>query len=265
MKMKTIIAVAALACASVASASTNYVEVATKTRNLYATVKAMGNDPELADPAAFRATLEAVDKAISTGDVVCTYQYCTRRCPLTARAVLGRTGCLSERVKGDILAVCGYDARGNGLGLHPKEAGYAGYALQAACNGAFPAAAARSAVLNAAIAPARRKVRAESGSFVGEEGAKKVKAILDGLAAELNAPRFGKAGKILKGLGMDLEWDFAVSLIPTDEEIAGIRKMLMDGEIPFGASLQNKLCVVLGVEAYNAFVTEYNGTDSCRK
>ena len=265
MKMKTIIAVAALACTSVASASTNYVEVATKTRNLCATVRAMGSDPELADPAAFRATLEAVDKASSTGDVIRTYHGCSRRCPLTARAVLGRTACFSERVKGDILAVCDYDAESKGLGLTSKEAGYIGYALQAACNGAFPAAAARSAILNAAIAPARRKVRAESGTFVGEEGAKKVKEVLDGLAAELNAPRFGMAGDILKGLGMDLEWDFAVSLIPTDEEIVGIKKCLMDGEIPFNAALQNKLCVVLGVEAYNAFVTEYNGESKKEK
>ena len=257
--MKKILAFAAVAVATVASASTNYVEVATKTRNLCATVKAMGNDPELADPAAFRATLEAVDKAISTGDVVRTYHGCSRRCPLTARAVLGRTECLSERVKSDILAVCDYDAEELGLWLTWKEAGYADYALQAACNGSSSAAAARSAVLNAAIAPARRKVRAESGTFVGEEGAKKVKEVLDGLAAELNAPRFGKADKILKDLGMDLEWNFAVSLLPTDEEVAGIRELLMDGEIPFNATLQNKLCVVLGVEAYNAFVTEYNG------
>ena len=67
------------------------------------------------------------------------------------------------------------------------------------------------------------------------------------------------AGFEVTDLGMDVEWDFAVSLIPTDEEIAGIKKCLMDGEIPFNAALQNKLCVVLGVEAYNAFVTEYNG------
>ena len=257
--MKKILALAAVAVATVASASTNYVEVAAKTRNLYATVKAMESDPELADPAAFRATLEQVDKAISTGDVVRTYQGCSRRCPLTARAVLGRTECFSERVKGDMLALCGHDAKNWGLGLTWRDNGYVGYTLQAACNGAFPAAAARSAILNAAIAPARRKVRAESGTFVGEEGAKKVKEVLDGLAAELNAPRFGKAGKILKDLGMDVEWDFVATRFLADDEVAGIRKCLMDGEIPFSVPLQNKLCIALGVEAYNAFVTEYNG------
>ena len=257
--MKKILAFAAVAVATVASASTNYVEVATKTRNLCATVRAMGSDPELADPAAFRATLEAVDCAMATGKVAISCRDASRRCPLTARVVLGRTAWLSERVKGDILALCDYDAKSCGLGLRPKETGYVGYALQAACNGAFPAAAARSAILNAAIAPARRKVRAEIGTFVGEEGAKKVKEILDALAAELNAPRFGKAGKILKDLGMDVEWDFVATRFLADDEVAGIRKCLMDGEIPFGVPLQNKLCIALGVEAYNAFVTEYNG------
>ena len=259
MKMNTILALAAVAVATVASASTNYVEVAETNHNLYATIREMGNDPELADPAVFRATLEAVDKAISTGDAVRVYQGCSRRCPLTARAVLGRTECFTERVKGDILAVCGYDTENRSLGLASKEAGYANFALQAACNGTFPTATARSAILNAAIAPARRKVRAEIGTFVGEEGAKKVKEILDALAAELNAPRFGKAGKILKGLGMDVEWDFVATRFLADDEVAGIRKCLMDGEIPFSVPLQNKLCIALGVEAYNAFVTEYNG------
>ena len=257
--MKNILALAAVAVATVAGASTNYVEVATGNRNLVTTIREMENDPELADPAAFRTVLKAVDKAMSTGDVIRTCNSCSRRCPLTACTILARTERFSERVKGDILALCGYDAMNCRLKLRPTETGFVGYAIQAACNGKYPAAAARNAILNAAIAPARRKVRAESGTFVGEEGAKKVKEVLDGLAAELNAPRFGKAGKILKGLGMDLEWDFAMSLLPSDEEIAGIRKMLMDGEIPFGTTLQSKLCVVLGVDAYNAFVTEYNG------
>ena len=257
--MKNIIALAAVAVATVASASTNYVEVAETNHNLYATVREMGNDPELADPAVFRATLEAVDKAISTGDAVRVYQACSRRCPLTARAVLGRTECLSERVKGEILAVCDYDAMNWGLGLRPKEAGYVGYALQAACNGTFPAASARSAILNAAIAPARRKVRAEFGTFVGEEGAKKVKEVLDSLAAELNAPRFGKAGEILKEIGIEVEWEAIQARILGDTEVAEIRTKLLNGETAFLQGLQYRLCVALGVDGYNAFVREYNG------
>ena len=257
--MKNILALAAVAVATVAGASTNYVEVAAGNRNLVTTVREMEGDPELADPAAFRAALEALDKAVSTGDVIRAYHCCSRRCPLTARAVLGRTECFTERVKGDILATCGYEAENRSLGVKPKEAGYVGFALQASFNGTYPVANARKAVLNAAVAPARRKVRAESGTFVGEEGAKKVKAKLDALAAELNAPRFGKAGGLLEDLGMDVEWDFLESRILAADAAAAIRKSLADGEIPFNGPLQNKLCIALGVEAYNAFVTEYNG------
>ena len=64
MNMKKILALAAVAVATVAGASTNYVDFATKNRDLCTTVRAMGNDPELADPAAFKETLEAVDKAM---------------------------------------------------------------------------------------------------------------------------------------------------------------------------------------------------------
>ena len=79
------------------------------------------------------------------------------------------------------------------------------------------------------------------------------------LAAELNAPRFGKADKILAEIGMDVEWEFIQSRILGDTEVAEVRTRLLDGEIPFTQDLQNKLCIALGVEAYNAFVKEYNG------
>ena len=82
---------------------------------------------------------------------------------------------------------------------------------------------------------------------------------LDALANELNAPRFGKAGDILKDIGMEVEWDFIQSCILTDAQVAALKTRLLDGEIAFGPSLQNKLCVALGVDAYNDFVTEYNG------
>ena len=63
MKMKTIIAVAAHACASVASASTNYVNRAVRRANLVGVVQEMSGDGELADAAAFRRELERVDTA----------------------------------------------------------------------------------------------------------------------------------------------------------------------------------------------------------
>ena len=55
MKMKTIIAVAALACASVASASTNSAENADKGHSLVLAVREMAKDSALAESDAFRA------------------------------------------------------------------------------------------------------------------------------------------------------------------------------------------------------------------
>ena len=264
MNMKKILALAAVAVATVAGASTNYVEFATKNRNLFVTVRAMGNDPELADPAAFRTTLEAAAKALSTEGVIRSYQSVPRGCTLTDRAALASTECFSERVKDNMLAVCGYDVANAGLGLTAKEAGYAEFALQSACSGSMSPANARNAVLSAAIVPVRKAIRADGGSFVGKEGAKLVKDRLDALAAELNAPRFGKAGKLLAEIGIEVEWEFIQSRILADAEVGKLKTRLMDGEIPFDGALQNKLCVALGVEAYNAFVKEYNGTDRSR-
>ena len=259
MKMKTIIAVAAVAVATVAGASTNYVEYAAKNRNLFLTLVAMGRDGELADPAAYRATLEAVDRGIATGDVEIAHSALMRRCPLAARAVLGRSADFTPKAREDALAVCGYDAPNKPLDLMPGEAGYANYALQAACVGSVPPEGIRKGVLDAAIVPARRAVRADGQSFVGKEGAKRVKAKLDALAAELNAPRFGKAGEMLAAFGIPVEWEFIQSRILADAELDGLKARLLNGEIPFTPVLQNKLCVALGVEGYNAFVREYNG------
>ena len=257
--MKTIIAVAAVAVATVAGASTNYVEYAAKNRNLFLTLVAMGRDSELADPAAYRETLEAVDRGVATGTVEIAHNALMRRCPLAARAVLGRSADFTPKAREDALAVCGYDARNVSVDLMPNEAGYVNFSLQAACVGAVPTVGIRKGVLDAAIIPARRAVRAEGGSFVGAEGAKRVKAKLDALAAELNAPRFGKAGEMLAAFGIPVEWEFIQSRILGDAELDGLKTRLLNGEIPFTQDLQNKLCIALGVEAYNAFVKEYNG------
>ena len=259
MNMKKIIAVAALACASVASASTNYVENADKGHSLVLAVREMAKDPALAEPDAFRAALEDLDQSAATGNVRYVCRTVSRRCPLTARAVLARYVSFSDRVRAGLLAACDYDAETRALGLEPDDAEYVNYCLQAACNGTRTAAQMRSRILDAAVAPARRLVRAECGTFVGDEAAKRVKETLDALSAELNAPRFGQAGDILARLGVDVEWGFIRSRILTDDEVADFRKRLLDGEIPFRPSLQGKLCVALGVDAYNAFVGEYNG------
>lgn len=257
--MKMIMTVAAVALATVAGAGTNYVDVAAKHGNLVYAVNKMALDGELSEPAAFRAALEALDRGAATGKVCYATHSTSRRCPLTARVVMERF-CkpLSEKVRADVLAKCGYDAENRPLEPTPGEAAYANYALQSAGLGlAFPASV-RTGVLRAAIQPVRRWIRAEGGTFVGKEGAKQVKAKLDALAKELNAPRFGKAGEILKEIGIDVEWREVKSRILGDTEVAEVRTKLMDGETAFSQGLQYRLCVALGVDGYNAFVKEYN-------
>ena len=259
MKMKMLVALAAVAVATVAGAETNYVERANKCRCLMTVVRDMAKDTALAEPAAYRAALEELDRAIAGGAVSVGYSSVSRCCPLTARAVLGKCGQFSEKLRGDILATIGYDKENRSILPKPEEAHAVNFWLQEACSGSVLPNGDRTYILNAAIVPVRKAIRAEGGSFVGKEGAKRVKAKLDALAAELNAPRFGKAGEMLKAFGMEVEWEFVQSRILADAELDRLKTGLMNGEIPFSTVLQNKLCVALGVEGYNAFVREYNG------
>ena len=265
MKMKMIMTVAAVAGATVAGASTNYVERVAKNRNMVAVVRTMAGDSELSEPAAFRAVLEAVDAAAATGKVEWALLTVSRRCPLTAKAALGRYGHLTAKARADVLAACGYDADNRPIEPTPGDAAYANYALQSAGLGLAAPASVRSGVLSAAILPVRRKIRARGDSFVGKEGAKRVKAKLDALAKELNAPRFGKAGAMLNELGFEVEWEEVQARILGDTEVAEIRTKLMDGETAFSQGLQHRLCVALGVDGYNAFVKEYNGESKKEK
>jgi hypothetical protein len=259
MKLKNIIAVAALACATVASASTNYIEVAKKSWSLVAVVQQMAKDPALADRAAFRKTLEAVDVCMATNGAKRGFQSIPRCCPLTAKRILSECAYLSDKARTDALAHCGYEKGICSLGLKPDEDGYANFILQAAAGGALSAGNVRGAILNAAIVPTRRTIRHEGGTFVGKDGGENVKMILDALANELNSPRFGNAGELLEDIGIEVEWAFIQSCILTDAQIAALKRRLLDGEIAFDPSLQNKLCVALGVVDYNDFVSEYNG------
>ena len=258
MNMKTIIALAAVAVAAVASASTNYVSRAVKRGNLVGVVQEMSGDSELADAAAFRRELERVDAAMAKNCARLSLRSVSRRCPLTAKAVLGRTAAFSEKVKGEILAHCGYDAPNWSLELVPGEVGYVNFVLQGSASGQVWPIAARNAALRAAVVPTRRWIRAEGGTFVGKAGAEKVKLALDELAAELNAPRFGKAGEILAKIGVAVEWDEVQNRLLAEAELDKIRRRLLEGAVKFDTALQNKLCIALGVDGYNAFVREYN-------
>ena len=258
MKLKNIIALAAVAVATVAGAATDYAGESAK-RHLVYLVQDMQRDPALADGAAFRKAVKGLDRVTATNNPARGYLSVSRLLPMTAAASLAQCGHLTEKARADLLANCGYDAANQSVDLKPGEAGFANFALQAACGGTGTSLYARNGILNAAVVPVRRTVRAEGGTFVGKEGAAKVRALLDALANELNAPRFGNAGAILARLGMEVEWEHVQSLILGEKEVAELKTKLLGGEIAFSTTLQNKLCIALGVTAYNEFVREYNG------
>ena len=88
-----------------AGASTNYIERANKCRCLMTVVQGMAKDTALAEPAAYRAALEEFDRAIADGGVSVGYSSVSRCCPLTARAVLGKCGQFSEKVRADAAGI----------------------------------------------------------------------------------------------------------------------------------------------------------------
>ena len=259
MNMKKILALAAVAVATVAGASTNYAERVARYHNPAYVVFEMTRDSKFADADALRAALEDLDKTVSTGKVDFVFRTLSRRLPLTVRAYFAKSDHFTKKAAADALRVCGYDAESRSIDLNANDAGYANFALQVACIGDIPVSGVRNGILNAAIVPTRRAIRANGGSFVGKEGAKLVKERLDALATELNAPRFGKAGDVLAEIGMGVEWEFIQSRILADAERDGLKTRLLGGEIPFTQELQNKLCIALGVDGYNEFVKEYNG------
>ena len=260
MKMKNIIALAAVAVATVAGASTNYVARVKAGGNAMTVIRDMRNDGELAEPAAFREALEAVDAAAAAGKVeYLNLQAVPRCCPLLARAVVGRRTYLTESLRAELLALCGYGESMRPVEPTTDDAIYADYALQSACAGMIDPMAARTGVLKAAVAPMRRRIRSQGSSFVGADGARRVKEALDGLASELNAPRFGRTREILTHIGLDVEWEAVEAAIPSGDALEALKRGIMDGNTAFPQPLQYRLCVALGVNDYNSFVKEYNG------
>ena len=164
MNMKSILALAAVAVATVAGASTNYAERVARYHNPAYVVFEMTRDSELADADALRAALEDLDKTVSTGKVEFEFRVLSRRLPLTARAYFAKFDHFTKKAAEDALAVCDYDAETRTIDLGTGDPGYANFALQLACIGGSPVSAIRTGILNAAIVPVRRAIRAKGSS-----------------------------------------------------------------------------------------------------
>lgn len=114
----------------------------------------------------------------------------------------------------------------------------------------------------AALPVVKRAIRASGKSFVAKEGeANPVEAPLNALTAALNAPRFAGLVEWCDKWCPDASAAAAklVASLPTEEEIAEMRDGVLYGELDFNGERKAYLRMCLGVEAYNAFVREYNG------
>lgn len=101
-------------------------------------------------------------------------------------------------------------------------------------------------------------MRNKGVSFVATDEGNPLQDEIDAFTNALNAPKFAGlkewfAKWFPEYAWTDYNWD-------TDENIQKLKDDVFYGEIQFTINVKRKLQSHLGVEAYNAFVKQYNGT-----
>ena len=104
----------------------------------------------------------------------------------------------------------------------------------------------------------RRAMRNKDVSFVATDKGNPLQDEIDAFTNALNAPKFAGlkewfAKWFPEYTWIDYNWD-------TDENIQKLKDDVFYGDIQFSDNVKRKLQSHLGVEAYNAFVKQYNGT-----
>ena len=104
----------------------------------------------------------------------------------------------------------------------------------------------------------RRAMRNQGVSFVATDKGNPLQDEIDAFTTALNAPKFAGlkewfAKWFPEYTWVDYPWD-------TDENINKLKDDVFYGDIPFSDKVKRKLQIHLGVEAYNTFVKQYNGT-----
>lgn len=116
-------------------------------------------------------------------------------------------------------------------------------------------------VLRSALGIVKRSLREHGRTFVvGPDGSNPVQEVLDALSVALNAPKMtGLGAWVAEWCPAGHEWREPSWMSETD--VATFTNALYYGERDFGRIEQTRLCAVLGVDAYNAFVMRYNGDE----
>ena len=105
----------------------------------------------------------------------------------------------------------------------------------------------------------KRHLRAQGKSFVEKDGISPMQPYFDKLTAAINAPSYAGIADVLAEVGVDTAFcDFAATS-PSKAYIDEMKRKILIGDMPFTEREQGFLKFRLGVDAYNAFVREYNG------
>ena len=258
MKMKTLMAAFAIAVAGAAfPADTNYTAYAQSGHGVWTVLSHIKEDKTLKKASDYAAVFAEVDavwslkpEALTVGDIWAAF-------PKTAAGILECTSSLSDPVKAAILASCGPEKGLSRVTLdgHPQKINYL---LQRMAVGEVNGPDTKRLILKEAVRLARYTIRAKGESFVGKEGLARMKGYLDVIAKGLNAPRFAGLKDALAAIGVSIEEDFILSLLPDEGEVSSLTASIVNGDEPFTERHRCVLTACLGVDDFNKFVRFYN-------
>lgn len=116
-----------------------------------------------------------------------------------------------------------------------------------------------NSIQKACLYAVRRTLRSKGISFVAKNGSDPQREYMSRIAGCLNAPRFSGLAGVLSEIGLGGARVDAMNWAMTDADVKMLKEKVLYGEAEFDRIRQCILRFNLGVEAYNAFVREYNG------
>lgn len=102
----------------------------------------------------------------------------------------------------------------------------------------------------------RRMLRHSGKSFVTKDGVNPCAVYMERLNAALNAPRLEGLSDWLSEVGVAT---VDLSYLPSVSKVEELKESILDGDVQMNEKNRRTLLICLGVDAYNAFVREYNG------
>jgi hypothetical protein len=115
-------------------------------------------------------------------------------------------------------------------------------------------------IQRAGLKVVKKHLRSQGLSFATVNGVNPCEGPMTELNAALDAPRFAGLNEWLVKMGQEPTLD--TSRWPTSEEVADMRGKVLNADVEMTPRRALILRLCLGVEGYNAFVAEYNGTEN---